>query len=372
MQELDLQEIRRQIDLVDRKLAEALTARLELVMQVAAYKKSKNLPVKDKAREEIVIQKVTSMVDKAEYKQAVAKIMRSIIDAACDLEEDILAQSRQEVLKIGCFGSEGSFTHQALEEYFADKNYERVHFNRFEEVISSVSSGSLDYGILPIENSSTGGITEVYDLLRKYDCKIIGERCLRIEQNLLGCSGATMDSIKTVYSHPQGFAQSKEFFKAHPQLEQAAYFSTSESAAHVAKAQDSTLAAIAGRKAAQLYQLEIIAPNINYDSNNCTRFVVIAKNAEKNTQADKITLILSLKHESGSLYKILGYFYHHGLNLINLESRPMDGKPWEYYFYIDITGNLQDNAVKDALEDVRKNSTSCKILGNYKADNRKD
>lgn len=372
MQELDLQEIRRQIDEVDRKLAEALASRLDLVMQVAAYKKSKNMPVKDKAREALVIEKVTSMVEVPEYKPAVAKIMRSIIDAACDLEEDILAHSRQELLKIGCFGSEGSFTHQALEEYFIGRNYERRHFNRFEEVISSVSSGELDYGILPIENSSTGGITEVYDLLRKYDCSIVGERCLRIEQNLLGCGGATMESIKKVYSHPQGFAQSKEFFKAQPQLEQAAYFSTSESAAYVAKAQNPALAAIAGKKAAQLYQLEIIAPNINYDSNNCTRFVIIAKNAEKNIRADKITLILALKHEPGSLYKMLGCFYHHGLNLINLESRPMDGKPWEYYFYIDITGNLEDNAVKDALEDVQKNSVYCKILGNYPADNRKD
>lgn len=368
VQELDLQEIRKNIDSVDRKLAEALQARLNLVMQVAEYKKSKGLPVKDAAREAAVIKKVTELVPEEAYKTAVAKIMRSIIDAACDLEVAELAKKRQNALKIGCFGAEGSFTHQALEEYFDGCSYSRVHYNRFEEVISEVSSGSLDYGIVPIENSSTGGITEVYDLLRKYDCSIVGERCVRIEQNLLGCSGASLDTVKTVYSHPQGFAQSKEFFKNHREMQQIPYFSTSASAKNIAESKDPALAAVAGKKAAQLYGLEIIAANINYNSNNFTRFVIIAKNQEVSSSADKITLIAAVKHEAGALYKLLGYFYHHGLNLMNLESRPMDGRSWEYFFYIDVTGNLQDNAVKDALEEVQKNCTYCKILGNYQAD----
>lgn len=372
MQELNLEEIRKQIDAADRKLAEVLTERLDLVLQVAEYKKSKGMPVKDHAREAAVIAKVTGLVEHEAYKNAVAKIMRSIIDSACELEEDILAEQPKQLLKIGCFGAEGSFTHQATEEYFAGRQYERMHYDHFEEVISNVSKGNLDYGVVPIENSSTGGITEVYDLLRKYNCHIVGERCVRIEQNLLGCAGAGLQTIKTVYSHPQGFAQSKEFFKDYPHIKQQAYFSTSKSAEAVAEKQDITLGAVAGKKAAELYGLQIIAPNINYNSNNCTRFVIIAKDPVKNSKADKITLIAAVKHEAGSLYKLLGYFYHHGLNLMNLESRPMDGKSWEYFFYIDVTGNLQDNAVKDALEEVTRNTTFCKILGNYQSDSRKE
>lgn len=367
MQDLDLQEIRKKIDEADRRLAEVLSCRLELVMQVAEYKKSRGLPVKDAAREEIVIDRVKALVAKESHKDAVGRIMRSIIDAACELEEAELAK-KSAAVKIGCFGTEGSFTHQALEEYFAGRQYSREHYNRFEDVISGVSNGSLDYGVLPIENSSTGGITEVYDLLRQYDCSIVGERCVRIRQNLVGCRGASLADIQTVYSHPQGFAQSKEFFKLHGKMKQVPYFSTSESARYVAQSGDKTLAAVAGKQAAQLYGLEVIEENINYNSNNYTRFVIIAKNQEPGAAADKITLIAALKHEAGALYRLLGYFYHHGLNLINLESRPMEGKPWEYFFYIDVTGDLRDNAVKDALEEVEKNCSYCKILGNYQAD----
>jgi chorismate mutase/prephenate dehydratase len=370
--ELDLGAIRQQIDKVDHELAKVLEARLQLVMQVAEYKKSKGLPVKDAAREAQVISKVQGLLENQQYAAAVGGIMRSIIDAACELEEAALAEKENKVLQIGCFGVPGSFTHQALEEYFVGSSYERQHFNHFEEVVSAVSSGQLDYGVLPIENSSTGGITEAYDLLRKYDCSIVGERCIRIEQNLLGCSGASLQSITQVYSHPQGFAQSKEFFRDYPQMQQIPYFSTSKSAEKVADAQDITLGAVAGRKAAELYGLKVLAPAINYNSNNFTRFVVIARQPEKDAAANKITLITAVKHEAGSLYKLLGYFYHSGLNLMNLESRPMDGKSWEYFFYVDVTGNLQDNAVKDALEEVRKNCTYLKILGNYRADCRKE
>lgn len=372
MQELDLEAIRKQIDSTDSQLAKVLEERMQLVMQVAAYKKSKGLPVKDAARESRVISRMTGRFKNQEYAPAAGKIMRCIIDAACELEETALAAVSNKVLQIGCFGVPGSFTHQALEEYFAGRTYERRHFDHFEEVISAVSSGRLDYGVVPIENSSTGGITEVYDLLRHYNCSIVGERCVRIEQNLLGCPGATLQTVQRVYSHPQGFAQSKEFFRDYPQMQQVPYFSTSKSAEKVAEAQDITLGAVAGRKAAELYGLTILAPAINYNSNNFTRFVIIARYPETNGAANKITLIMAVKHEAGSLYKMLGYFYHSGLNLMNLESRPMDGKSWEYFFYIDVTGNLRDHAVQDALDEVKKNCTYLKILGNYQADCRKE
>ncbi|MBR4846922.1 MAG: chorismate mutase, partial [Phascolarctobacterium sp.] len=287
MAELDLEVIRQEIDKVDRQLAAILEARLGLVMQVAEYKKSKGMPVKDKAREAKVVEKVTGFLQNKDYVPAVETIMHSIMDAACVLEEAELAKHADKKLKIACFGVPGSFTHQALEDYFAERTYERQHFNLFEEVISAVSNGEVDYGVVPIENSSTGGITEVYDLLRKFDCSIVGERCLKIEQNLLGYGDATLSTIKKVYSHPQGLMQSKEFFKDHPQMEKVPYYSTSKSAETVAEQKDITLAAIAGKKAAELYGLKILAENINFNSNNSTRFVVIAKAPEKVSVANK-------------------------------------------------------------------------------------
>ena len=367
MEELDLNKIRKDIDAVDQKLAEALEDRLKLVQQVAEYKKGKGLPVKDAAREKAVIDKVAGLVESPEYTQAIKNIMRSVIDQACELEEDALGHKNKSVLEIGCYGPAGSFTHQALEDFFGDKVYNRHHYNTFEEVISSVSNGSVDYAVLPIENSSTGGITEVYDLLREYDCYIVGEQQVKIEQNLLACKGASLQTIKTVYSHPQGLKQSKLFFKDYPYIEQVPFFSTSKSAEEVAARKDLSLAAVAGKKAAELYGLEIIAPCINFNSNNYTRFVIIAKEREIVPNANKITLIVAVKHETGSLYKMLASFYHTGLNMMNLESRPMVGKSWEYFFFIDLTGNLLDPVVKDVFAEIQETSTYCKILGNYVA-----
>lgn len=372
MAELDLEVIRKEIDKIDRQLAAILEARLDLVMQVAEYKKAKGMAVKDKAREAKVVEKVVGFLNNKDYAPAVESIMHGIMDAACVLEEAELAQDVNRTLKIACFGVPGSFTHQALEDYFEGKNYERQHFNLFEEVITAVSSGKVDYGVVPIENSSTGGITEVYDLLRQHDCSIIGERCIKIEQNLLGYGEATLNTITKVYSHPQGLAQSKAFFKDHPQIEQIPYFSTSKSAETVAEQKDITLAAVAGKKAAELYGLKILAENINYNSNNSTRFVIIAKNPEKVPGANKITIVLAVKHEAGSLYKTLGHLYHRGLNMINIESRPIEGKSWEYFFHVDLTGNLNDPEVRDGIEEVDKNCTYFKVLGNYRADSRKE
>ncbi len=372
MQELDLELIRKEIDKMDQQLAEVLENRLQLVMQVAAYKKAKGLPVKDKNREARVIAKVAGFLENKEYSVAVKNIMRGIIDQACVLEEAALSGPADRTLEIACFGPAGSFTHQALGEYFSERQYNRHHFNTFEEVIASVNNGGMDYAVLPLENSSTGGITEVYDLLRQYDCSIVGEQCVKIEQNLLGCEGATLQSIKTVYSHPQGLKQCKDFFHDYPQMEQVPYFSTSKSAEEVAQKQDVTLGAIAGKQAAELYNLKIIAPAINSNSNNYTRFVIIAKKPEIVPDANKITLIVAVKHETGSLYKMLASFYHMGLNMMNLESRPIVGKTWEYFFYIDVTGNLADPLVQDVLDEIKAKTTYCKILGNYRAYERKD
>ena len=270
------------------------------------------------------------------------------------------------LMRIACFGAPGSFTHQALDEYFEGETYDRIHFNHFEDIIEALAQGAVDYGVLPIENSSTGGITEVYDLLRQHDCAIAGERRLKIEQNLLGLPDATLGDIRQVYSHPQGLKQSQHFLKDHPDIEPVPYYSTSKSAEMVAHKEDVSLAAVAGKKAAELYGLKVLLANINHNENNTTRFVIVAPKAQTVADANKITVVLTVKHEPGSLYKTLGYFYHGGLNLMNLESRPLVGKSWEYFFHFDLKGNLNAPAVKEALENVRNNCTFLKLLGNYR------
>lgn len=369
-EKLDLEAIRREIDEADGILINAFERRLDAVMKVAEYKKANNLPVRDRARELKVIEKAQGRLQNKAYAPAAADLMESIMAIARNLEEEQLqsAASAGPAFDVGCFGVEGSYSHKAMEEYFAGKNINRHYYGVFEDVVKAVKNGEIRYGVLPVENSSTGGITEVYDLLRHYGCSITGEKCVKIEHNLMALPGAALSGIAEVYSHPQGFAQCKEFFAEYPQMKLVPYYSTSKSAEAVKESGNLHLAAVAGKQAAELYGLQILAANINYNGNNTTRFIIIANQPEHSADADKITLVIAVKHEPGSLYRVLGYFYHSGLNLTNLESRPIEGKSWEYFFHIDLMGNLADTNVQETVRMLKENCAYFKILGNYRSD----
>lgn len=369
-EKLDLEAIRREIDEADSNLINAFERRLQAVLRVAEYKKQNNLPVRDRARELKVIEKAQGKLRNKNYAPAVAGLMEEIMAIARKMEEQqITAEPVETVpLEVGCFGVEGSYSHKAMEEYFAGKNINRHYYSVFEDVVKAVKNGEIRYGVLPVENSSTGGITEVYDLVRRYDCHIAGEKCVKIEHNLMALPGAVLSGITEVYSHPQGFAQCKDFFAEYPQMKLIPYYSTSKSAEAVKESGSLHKAAVAGKQAAGLYGLEILAANINYNGNNTTRFIIIANEAEHSSDADKITLVIAVKHEPGSLYRVLGYFYHSGLNLTNLESRPIEGKSWEYFFHIDLVGNLADTNVQETVRMLKDNCAYFKILGNYRSD----
>jgi len=178
--------------------------------------------------------------------------------------------------------------------------------------------------------------------------------------------------LKIVYSHPQGFEQCRDFFKQHPHLTFKPLLNTAQSAKMVSESGDKTLGAVASRQAGKLYGLQILAEGINTNLANHTRFIIIGKEPEHRPDADKITLVLSVKHEPGSLYKTLGILYKCGLNMVNLESRPIEGKSWEYFFHIDLTGNLGDPSVQEALTKLEGQCSYCKVLGNYVAENKRN
>lgn len=269
------------------------------------------------------------------------------------------------ILKVGCYGAKGSYTYEAMEQQFAGKEREESYFPLFEDVVKAVKDGTIDYGVLPIENSSTGGITEVYDLIQKYDCAVVGEQLVKIEHNLLGIPGATLADIDTVYSHPQGFRQCRPFFNEHRDWTLEPYFSTSRSAERVAEDGRKNQAAVASRTAARLYGLSVLAENIYFNQRNYTRFFIIAPKMEITEDADKITLVISVKHEPGALYHVLGYFFYGGMNMTHLESRPMEGHPFEYFFHIDVKGRIHDPSNAQTLHGLASMCTYFKILGNY-------
>lgn len=269
---------------------------------------------------------------------------------------------------IGCQGVPGAFSEEALSAYFKDDTYETIYSSTFEEVLKNLQDDKVNYGILPIENSSAGSIVEVYDLIRKYNCHIVGEKTLSVKHNLLALPGTKLEDIKKVYSHPQGFSQSSTFLSSHPDWQQIPYYNTAISAKYVKESNEKHRAAIASMRAAKIYGLEAIEENINYNVHNYTRFIIVSKDMTFSDEADKVSVIFSVAHESGSLYHALAHFYYNGISLLKIESRPIHDRSWEYFFFVDLKGNLQDANLLIALGRILDQSTYFELLGNYKAD----
>lgn len=271
-------------------------------------------------------------------------------------------------IPVACFGTPGSYSYRAMKLHFADKEIKPTYYGRFSDLVQAVADGTVQYGVLPIENSSTGGITEVYDLIHRNDCHIVGEKYVKVEHHLLAIEGTSLEDIKTVYSHPQGLEQCRKYLKKHPDWSLQPYFSTSQSAQYVQKAKRHDIAAIANSTAADMYQLTTIDKNINDNTTNFTRFFIIAVQPEENKQADKLTLVLTVHHTPGALYHVLGHFFYNDMNLTHLESRPIEGHPFEYFFHIDVMGSLKDPGVVRTLRALERTCKYFKILGNYPSD----
>jgi chorismate mutase / prephenate dehydratase len=266
--------------------------------------------------------------------------------------------------KIGFQGVPGSFSEQALFGYFG--NHVDTHsVDEFEDIFKALKTNKIAYGVLPIENSSTGAITQVYDLLNKYEFHIIGEICLKIRHHLLGIKGCTIDDIEEVYSHPQGFEQSRDFLKQYDRWKLIPYYNTAKSAELIKMKNSKSMAAIGSKKAAEIYGLEILASNINSNITNTTRFVIVGKELRKDHLSNKISIVLSTKHKAGCLYNVLRHFAKNDINMLKIESRPIKDKPWEYFFYIDFEGNLEDPIIELAIDSMDRDSEYFKILGNY-------
>lgn len=267
-------------------------------------------------------------------------------------------------LTIGFQGVKGAFSEEALYNFFTE-DVETVALKKFEDILISLGNGTIDYGVLPIENSSTGAISDVYDLINTYSCYIVGETYVKVNHNLMGITGCTLETIEEVYSHPQAFEQSKDFLNKY-NWKLIPYYNTAKSAEYIMKKNNNKIAAIGSKKASQLYNLNILASNINTNNKNTTRFIVLGKELVSSKECNKISVVLSTVHKAGALYNVLKHFAKNNINMLKIESRPLVHTPWEYYFYIDFEGNIQDDIIKNALSKMSKDCHHFKILGNYK------
>ena len=262
-------------------------------------------------------------------------------------------------------GENGAYSQEAARQFFGTQ-VETLPCRSFEDVFRAVEGRAADYGILPIENSMAGSINKAYDLLLDYDLKIWGEVLLRIRHCLLANPGAKLEDIRQVRSHPQALAQCERFLLEHG-MEAIPAYDTAGSAKELAASPQEGVAAIASELAAQVYDLEILAANIEDSPNNYTRFFVLSQDDPPKGERNKTSLVFSTRHVPGALHACLGEFAEQGINLTKLESRPRRDKPWHYVFYLDFEGHWQDPKCEKALLGLLRKASFVKILGSYPA-----
>lgn len=374
---MDLLELRDEIDAIDKQIVELYEKRIGICKEVADYKIKNGKKVFDRVREEEKIRKVKAMTSSDFTSRAVEELFEQIMSVSRKLQYQILSEHgsvgrlpfmgvdslNDGKVRVVFQGAEGAYSQAAMVQYFGDK-IQSFHVNTFRDAMSAIEEGSADFAVLPIENSTAGIISEVYDLLVEFENYIVGEQIIKIEHCLLGVPGATMDDIRTVYSHPQSLMQSARFLSEHD-WKQVSMQNNAFAAKKVMEDGDKTQAAIASEYAGKIHGLEILKKGVNQSSTNSTRFIIVTNQKVFLKDAKKISICFEIPHESGSLYHMLSHFIYNNLNLCKIESRPIEDRNWEYRFFVDFEGNLNDSAVKNAIRGITEEAANMKILGNY-------
>ena len=374
---VDLQDLRNEIDSIDRQMTELFEKRMEISRKVAKYKISTGKKVFDKEREKKVIEKAKDMTHNDFNRHGIEELFQQIMAMSRKLQYQLLEENgvagrlpfigvdelEKENVRVVFQGVEGAYSQAAMQQYFGDK-ITSFHVEHWRDAMEAIAEGAADYAVLPIENSTAGSVNDMYDLLVEFENYIVGEQILKIEHCLLGVPGTKISDIQTVYSHPQSLMQSSRFLGGHS-WQQISMPNNAFAARKVAEARLKTQAAIASEYAGKVYGLEVLQKPVNNVSNNSTRFIIVTNQKIFKKNAKKISICFEVPHESCSLYHMLSHFIYNHLNLTKIESRPIEGRTWEYRFFLDFEGNLEDSAVKNALRGLREEASNMKILGNY-------
>ena len=373
----DLLILRDQIDAIDKQIVELYEKRVDVCKEVAEYKIETGKKVFDKVREAEKIEKVKAMASTEFNKHAVQELFEQIMSISRKLQYQLLAEHgctsklpfietedlgiRQ--ARVVFQGAEGAYSQAAMNQFFG-KEIKSFHVDAFRDAMSAIEEGSADFAVLPIENSTAGIVNEIYDLLTEFENYIVGEQIIKIEHCLMAVPGTKKEDIKTVYSHPQSLMQSSNYLSK-TGWQQISMKNNAFAAQKVKEDGLTGQAAIASETAAEIYGLEILEKGVNNLKDNSTRFIIVTNQKVFRPDANKISICFEVPNESGSLYHMLSHFIYNNLNMTKIESRPLEGRNWEYRFFIDFEGNLADSAVKNALRGLREEARNMKILGNY-------
>ncbi len=373
-----LEELRIKLDEIDDQMVKLYEKRMQICEEVGKYKVTAGRKVLDRQRENEKLAAVASKVSGEFNKKGIQELYAQLMSMSRKLQYHLLVEAgvlgrlpfievdslEPEKARVVFQGVEGAYGQAAMKHYFGE-NENNFHVATFRDAMEAIEEGSADFAVLPIENSSAGAVNEVYDLLVEFENYIVAETIIPITNTLSGLPGTKMSDIKRVYSKAEALMQTTRFLDNHGDWQQVSVSNTAAAAKKVLEEQDKSQAAVCSAYAAKLYGLSVLADNINDEPNNSTRFIIVTNQKIFTPDASKISLCFELPHESGSLYQILSHFIYNDLNMCKIESRPVEGRSWEYRFFVDFEGNLAEPAVKNALRGLREEARNLKILGNY-------
>lgn len=374
----DLLVLRDEIDKIDRQMVELFEKRMEICSEVAEFKINTGKKVFDKEREESKLKTLGELSHSEFNKHGVTELFQQIMAMSRKLQYQLLEENGvkgkldftcvdkldRENVRVVYQGLEGAYAHQAALEYFGE-DVNCFHVERWRDAMEAIKEGSADYAVLPLENSTAGIVSDNYDLLNEYSNYIVGEKVIYIDHVLMGQPDAEIFDIEEVYSHPQALMQCAKYLDDHRNWKQMSMNNTAVAVKSVRDSVDRRKAAIGSRQAAKYYGMKVLEEGMCHGKANSTRFVIVTNQKIFEKDASKISICFEVPHVSGSLYNILSHFIYNDLNMNKIESRPIPQKQWEYHFFVDFDGNLNDSAVKNALRGIREETTNFKILGNY-------
>ena len=374
----DLKELRERIDRIDREMVRLYEERMRTCAEVGEYKILNGKKVFDRQREREKIAAVLSQTEGELNKKGVQELFELLMAVSRKKQYQMLTEHGElgrlpfigvddvdwKNSRVVFQGTEGSYSQEAMFQYFGT-DIRNFSVQKFRDAMEVIEEGSADFAVLPIENSSAGTVDEVIDLLVEFENYIVDELVLPVRHMLAGIPGASLGGLREVYSHPQALMQSARYLDAHRDWQQISVANTAVAAKRVLEEQDPGKAAICSEHAAKVYGLQILEREINDNSNNSTRFIIVTNQKIFLKKASRISICFEVPHESGSLYHILSHFIFNDLNMTKIESRPLEGRPWEYRFFVDFEGNMADPAVKNAVRGLREEALNLRILGNY-------
>lgn len=370
----NLSEIRSDIDKIDSEIIELFKKRMDCAKEVGIYKKSQNTPVLNQDRENDILDAVEKKG--GEYGAHARLLYSNIMELSRALQHNIVGSGKglktvianaeeqfpSENIKVGYQGIKGANGHEATLRLFP--NGTAVNYKTFSDVFSAVDSGEINYGVLPVENSTAGSVSTVYDLILRHRFYIVGALDLPIDYCLAGLNQSEFSDIEKVWSHPQSLSQCANYI-AKNNFDSSPCSNTAVAARDTATEKRLNVAAICSYKAAEEYGLKILDNHIQDNDVNTTRFIVISKKLYIPENANKISLCFSLPHVTGSLYSLLCRFNSLGLNLTKIESRPRQDKGFEYLFYLDFSGNVHSEDVIALISQLSEEMPEFSFLGNY-------